>query len=109
MHGIFALQDEITRSIVDTLKLKLAISPSAPPRSTDAYDDYLHGLFYSDKSTEERWGGGLNFLSAPRRKNRSLAAAGPGLRKHGWCLRAAIRRPLEAIPKFEKPPFGLCH
>src|SRR5213596_2982991 len=27
MHGIFALQDEITRSIVDTLKLKLAISP----------------------------------------------------------------------------------
>src|SRR5438046_9793918 len=52
MHGIFALQDEITRSIVDTLKLKLAISPSAPPRSTEAYDDYLHGLFSSYKSTE---------------------------------------------------------
>ena len=32
MHGIFALQDEITRSIVDTLKLKLAISPPRPAR-----------------------------------------------------------------------------
>src|SRR5207244_5921261 len=30
MHGIFALQDDITRSIVDTLKLKLAISPLPP-------------------------------------------------------------------------------
>src|SRR6266700_3047787 len=43
MHGIFTLQDEITRSIVDTLKLKLAISPSPPARSTDAYDAYLEG------------------------------------------------------------------
>ncbi|PYJ60878.1 MAG: adenylyl cyclase, partial [Verrucomicrobia bacterium] len=40
MHGIFALQDEITRSIVDTLKLKLAISPLRPSRSTEAYEDY---------------------------------------------------------------------
>ena len=45
MHGIFALQDEITCSIVDSLKLKLAISPPPPPRSTEAYDDYLQGLF----------------------------------------------------------------
>ena len=43
MHGIFALQDEITHSIVDTLKLKLAISASRPARSTDAYDAYLGG------------------------------------------------------------------
>ena len=48
MHGIFALQDEITRAIVDTLKLKLAISAPSLPRSTEAYDDYLRGLFYSD-------------------------------------------------------------
>src|SRR2546421_12400639 len=53
MHSIFALQDEITRAIVDKLKLKLAIAPPAPPRSPDAYDSYLQGLFYSDKSTEE--------------------------------------------------------
>jgi TolB-like protein/Flp pilus assembly protein TadD len=52
MHGIFALQDEITCSIVDTLKLKLAISPPRPSRSTRAYDAYLEGLFYSDRGTE---------------------------------------------------------
>jgi len=42
MQSIFALQDEITRAIVDKLKLKLAI-PSSPPqaRSLDAYDSYL--------------------------------------------------------------------
>ena len=32
MQSIFALQDEITRSIVDALKLKLAISAPAPSR-----------------------------------------------------------------------------
>src|SRR5437867_4254494 len=48
MHGIFALVDEITLCIVDTLKLKLEISPPPVSRSTDAYDAYLEGLFYSD-------------------------------------------------------------
>ncbi len=55
MQGIFALQDEITRAIVDALKLKLDISAPIASRlvpSTAAYDVYLHGLFYSDKATE---------------------------------------------------------
>src|SRR5215471_21751704 len=62
MHGIFALQDEITCAIVDTLKLKLAISPPRVSRSTDAYDDFLQGLFYSDKSTEEALRKSLDFF-----------------------------------------------
>ena len=62
MGGIFALQDEITCSIVDTLKLKLAISPPAPSRSTDAYDAYLEGLFYSDKSSEPELRKSLEFF-----------------------------------------------
>jgi adenylate cyclase len=53
MQSIFALQDEITRAIVEKLKLKLAIAPPQPARSLAAYDSYLQGLFYSDKSTEE--------------------------------------------------------
>jgi adenylate cyclase len=53
MQSIFALQDEITRAIVETMKLKLAIAPPQPARSLAAYDSYLQGLFYSDKSTEE--------------------------------------------------------
>src|SRR6202171_4704095 len=51
LQGIFAVQDEITRAIVEALKLRLAISPPPPSRSLDAYDAYLHGLFYSDKAT----------------------------------------------------------
>src|SRR5439155_18261907 len=35
MQGIFAVQDEITRSIVDALKLNLDISPSPASRSTE--------------------------------------------------------------------------
>src|SRR5207244_12489484 len=76
MHGIFALQDEITRSIVDTLKLKLAISPSAPPRSTDADDDSLHALFYSDKSTEEVLRRSLEFFECALKKDRQLKRDG---------------------------------
>src|SRR5215472_4160343 len=37
MQSIFALQDEITRAIVDKLKLKLAISPTPQARSFAAY------------------------------------------------------------------------
>src|SRR5437870_705297 len=47
LQGIFAVQDEITRSIVDALKLQFDISAPTPSRSTDAYDAYLQGLFYS--------------------------------------------------------------
>src|SRR5438094_543113 len=46
MHGIFALQDEITRAIVDNLKLKLAISPPPASRSTDDYAAYITDLCY---------------------------------------------------------------
>src|SRR6184192_4796876 len=62
MHGIFTLQDEITRSIVDTLRLKLAISPSRPSRSTAAYDAYLGGVVYSDKNTEPELRKSLEFF-----------------------------------------------
>ena len=99
MHGIFALQDEITRSIVDTLKLKLAISPSAPARSTDAYDDYLHGLFYSDKSTEEALRRSLEFFERALKKDPQLSRAWTGIAKSWLWLADAYVPPLEAYPK----------
>jgi TolB-like protein/Tfp pilus assembly protein PilF len=52
LQGIFALQDEITQSVVDALKIKLAVALSAQPqRSTEAYDLYLKGRFYWNKRT----------------------------------------------------------
>src|SRR5436190_2605897 len=99
MHGIFSLQDEITRSIVDTLKLKLEISPPPASRSTDAYDAYLQGLFYSDKSTEEALRRSLEFFERALRKDPQLGGAWTGIAKAWLWLADAYVPPLEAYPK----------
>jgi serine/threonine-protein kinase len=99
MHGIFALQDEITRSIVDTLKLKLAISPLRPSRSTDAYEDYLKGLFYSDKSTEEALRRSLEFFERALKKDPQFSRSWTGIAKSWLWLADAYVPPLEAYAK----------
>jgi TolB-like protein/tRNA A-37 threonylcarbamoyl transferase component Bud32 len=46
LDGAFALQDEIARSVVDTLKIKLGVRVSAHERAGNgAYDLYLQRLF----------------------------------------------------------------
>src|SRR5438093_3530491 len=87
MHGIFALQDEITRSIVDALKLNLDISPPPAPRSTEAYDAYLHGLFYSDKSTEDALRRSLEFFQRALEKDPKLVGRGTESQRRGYCWR----------------------
>ena len=99
MHGIFALQDEITRAIVDTLKLKLAISAPSLPRSTEAYDDYLRGLFYSDKSTEDALRKSLEFFERALEKDPRFARAWTGIAKSWLWLADAYVKPLEAYSK----------
>jgi TolB-like protein/Flp pilus assembly protein TadD len=99
MHGIFALQDEITRSIVDTLKLKLAILPSRPSRSTDAYDAYLEGLVYSDKNTEPELRKSLEFFQRALERDPKFSRAWTGIAKAWLWLADAFVPPLEAYPK----------
>jgi TolB-like protein/Flp pilus assembly protein TadD len=99
MHGIFALQDEITRSIVDTLKLKLAISPSRPSRSTRAYDAYLEGLVYSDKNTEPQLRKSLQFFERALEQDPKFSRAWTGIAKTWLWLADAFVPPLEAYPK----------
>jgi serine/threonine-protein kinase len=99
MHGIFALQDEITRAIVDALKLKLDISPPPVSRSTDAYDAYLQGLFYSDKSTEEALRKSLEFFQRALDKDPQFSRAWTGTAKAWLWLADAYVPPLEAYPK----------
>src|SRR5438477_6311249 len=63
LGGLFALQDEITRAIVDALKIKLAVSlPAHEQRNTEAYELYLQGLFFSNKSSETDLRRALNFF-----------------------------------------------
>jgi adenylate cyclase len=99
MHGIFSLQDEITRSIVDTLKLKLAISPSRPARSADAYDAYLEGLVYSDKNTEPELRKSLEFFQQALEKDPKFSRAWTGIAKAWLWLADSYVAPLEAYPR----------
>jgi len=45
LDGAFAIQNEIARSIVDRLKIKLAVQPSHEQPVNPLYDRYLQGLF----------------------------------------------------------------
>src|SRR5438874_1923471 len=96
MHGIFVLQDEITRSIVDALKLNLEISSPPPSRSTEAYDAYLQGLFYSDKSTEDALRKSLEFFHSALEKDPKFSRAWTGIAKAWLWLADAYVPPLEA-------------
>ena len=55
LEDIFAVQDDISRSIVDALKLQLtgdAAGVVAPTKSLDAYTTYLKGRFHFNKFSE---------------------------------------------------------
>ena len=99
MQGIFAVQDEITRSIVEALKLRLDISASPMSRSPDAYDVYLQGLFYSDKSTEEALQQSLEFFERALEKDPQLSRAWTGIAKAWLWLADAYVPPRQAYPK----------
>jgi TolB-like protein len=99
MHGIFALQDAITHSIVDALKLNLDISAPPAPHNTEAYDAYLQGLFYSDKSTEDELRKSLEFFRKALEKDPKFSRAWTGIAKAWLWLADAYVPPLEAYPK----------
>src|SRR6516225_4393243 len=99
-QGIFALQDEITRSIVDALKLKLEIAPATPrAQSMEAYDLYLQGLFLSDKSGEEALRKSLEFFEQALDKDPRFARAWTGIAKSWLWLADAYVKPVEAYSK----------
>ena len=55
LEDIFAVQDEISRSIVDAMKLRLAVGTAAvvaPTKNLDAYTTYLKGRFHFNKFSE---------------------------------------------------------
>lgn len=102
MQGIFALQDEITRAIVEALKLKLDISApvaSRLVRSTAAYDVYLHGLFYSDKASEEDLRKSLGYFERALEKDPQFGRAWTGIAKAWLWLADAYVAPLEAYSR----------
>jgi adenylate cyclase len=99
LQGVFALQDEITRAVVDALKLKLAISlPIREPRNTEAYDLYLQGLYLSNKGSEKDLREGLTFFQRALEKDPKLSRAWTGIAKIWFYLADVYVKPLEAYP-----------
>jgi TolB-like protein len=102
LQGVFALQDEITRSIVDALKIKLAVTPPArPEQNTEAYDLYLQGLYFSNKSDEEQLRKALSLFQRALDKDPTLSRAWTGIAKAWYWLADAYLKPLEAYPTVE--------
>jgi adenylate cyclase len=103
LKDVFAVQDEITRSIVDALKIKLAVAPPARARqNTEAYDLYLQGLYLSNKSDEESFRKSISLFQRALEKDPNLARAWTGIAKDWAWLADAYVKPLEAYPKVKE-------
>jgi serine/threonine protein kinase len=100
LQGVFALQDEITRAIVEALKIKLAIAlPVHEQLNTEAYDLYLQGLYFSNKGSEEDLRRALSFFERALEKDPKLARAWTGIAKVWFFLADVYVKPLDAYPQ----------
>jgi TolB-like protein/predicted Ser/Thr protein kinase len=97
LEGVFALQDEITRSIVDALKINLAVLlPVREQRNIEVYDLYLQGLYFSNKSSEEDLRRALSFFQRAVEKDPTFARAWTGIAKVWYFLADVYVKPLDA-------------
>jgi TolB-like protein len=103
LKGVFAVQDEITRAIVDALKIRLALAPPArAEQNTEAYDLYLQGLYLSNKSDEESLRKSLSLFQRALDIDPNFARAWTGLAKAWYWLADAYVRPDEAYPRVKE-------
>ena len=87
LEDIFAVQDEISRSIVDALKLHLgndAAAVVAPTKSLDAYTTYLKGRFHFNKFTETGLRKAYDLFQSALLQDPSFARAYAGI-ADVWC------------------------
>ena len=103
MQSVFKLQDEITRAITDALKIKLAGAPRTRLEpNTEAYDLFLQGMFFSNKSTEADLRRSLDFFQRALEKDPNSARAWAGVAKVWTWLADAYVRPADAYPKVKE-------
>ena len=99
LEDVFALQDEITRAIVDALKVKLAVPlPARQQPNTEVYDLYLQGLYFSNKGSEDDLRRALSFFQRAVEKDPTFARAWTGIAKVWYFLADVYVKPLDAYP-----------
>jgi len=72
MSDVFKIQDEISRSIVNRLKIEFEEESSVAERPTEnleAYNLYLKGRYYSNKLTKEGLKKGIHYLNLALEKD----------------------------------------
>ena len=99
IKGVFAMQDEITHRIVDALKVKLAVATVARGQgNAEAYDLYLQGLYYANKSDEQSLRKALTLFEATLEKDPKFARAWTGIAAAWNWLADSYVKPLDAYP-----------
>ena len=87
LEDIFALQDEISRAIVDALKVRLGGDEAAvvaPTKSLDAYTTYLKGRFHFNKFSEAGLKKALDLFQGALLQDPGFARAYAGI-ADVWC------------------------
>jgi TolB-like protein/Tfp pilus assembly protein PilF len=103
LKDVFAVQDEISRAIVNTLQLKLA-NPSreanASRENIQAYELYLQGRYHWRRWRTEGAEQAINYFEAAIQKDPKYAAAYAGLAEsYCWLGFFGALPPNEAMPK----------
>lgn len=102
LEDIFALQDEISRSIVEALKVRLVTEAAAvvpPTKSLDAYTTYLKGRFHFNKFSEVGLRKALDLFQNALLQDPGFARAYAGI-ADAWCdLADDWVAPDEAYPR----------
>jgi serine/threonine protein kinase/tetratricopeptide (TPR) repeat protein len=87
LEDVFAVQDEISRAIVDALKMRLGGETGqlvVPTRNLEAYNLYLKGRFFFNKFTEQGLRKGLEFFQQALLRDPGFARAYSGI-ADCWC------------------------
>ena len=105
MKDVFAIQDEISLSIVERLKVSLLKGENSklkvrPTISVEAYNLYLKGRYYWNKRTKEAFQKGLEYFQLAIEKDPTYALAYAGIADCYNLLQVyAYLPPKEAFPK----------
>jgi len=104
LKNVFSLEDELARSIAQTLRAKLlpASAPLAPQTtsSVEAHDLYLKGRFVWNKRTEAAINQAIEYFQQAIEKDAGYALAYVGLADANSVLvQYSSRAPLEILPR----------
>src|SRR5262249_46048811 len=101
LDDVFAVQDEITRAISGALKLRLAGTKPPQRQNMEAYNLYLQGVFFLNKSTEEGLRLSLDFFRRSLEIDPNSARAWAGIARTWNWLADAYLKPSKAYPQMK--------